>query len=167
MTCSACSSHVNKSVSNLKGVISCEVSLLTNQMVVEYDGITEKDIINAVVASGYKASTVREEEKKYSRSFDKLIIGIVLLVILMYLAMYDMLKLPLFEFLKKPVINVSCQFLLTTAIIVLFSHFFINGFKRLFKLAPNMDSLIAIGSTASYLYGIYYFVFQTFQAYQT
>ena len=158
MTCSACSSHVNKSVSNLKGVTSCEVSLLTNQMVVEYDGITEKDIINAVVASGYKASTVREEERKYSRSFDKLIVGIVLLVILMYLAMYDMLNLPLFEFFKNPVINVSCQFLLTTVIIVLFSNFFINGFKRLFKLAPNMDSLIAIGSTASYLYGVYYLV---------
>ena len=158
MTCSACSSHVNKSVRNLDGVISCEVSLLTNQMVVEYDGITEKDIINAVIASGYKASTIREEDKKYNRSFDKLVIGIILLVILMYLAMYDMLNIPIFEFLKNPIINVCSQFLLTTVVIVLFSHFFINGFKRLFKLAPNMDSLIAIGSTASYLYGVYYLV---------
>lgn len=158
MTCSACSSHVNKSVSSLDGVISCNVSLLTNQMVVEYEGITEKDIINCVIASGYKASTTKEEDKKYSRSFDKLIVGIVTLIILMYVAMYDMLNLPIFEFLKNPVTNVSIQFVLTTLIIVLFFHFFTNGFKRLFKLAPNMDSLIAIGSTASYLYGIYYLI---------
>lgn len=136
----------------------CEVSLLTNQMVVEYEGITEKDIIDRVVASGYKASTSRFEDKKYSRSFDKLIVGIVVLVLLMYIAMYDMLKLPIFDFFKNPVVNVSVQFVLTTLIIILFFHFFINGFKRLYKLAPNMDSLIAIGSTASYLYGTYYLI---------
>ena len=152
MTCSACSSHVNKSVSSLEGVISCEVSLLTNQMVVEYDGIEDKDIINCVEASGYKASLTRPEDKKISRSFDKLIIGIVLLIILMYLAMYNMLKLPIFDFLTNPVINVSIQFVLTTIVIILFFHFFSNGFKRLFKLSPNMDSLIAFGSRASYIY---------------
>ena len=85
MTCSACSSHVNKSVSNLAGVISCDVSLLLNQMVVEYEGITDKDIIKCVEASGYKASLTRFEDKKYNRSFDKLIVGIFLLVLLMYL----------------------------------------------------------------------------------
>ena len=158
MTCSACSSHVNKSVSSLEGVISCEVSLLTNQMVVEYEGISDKDIIKCVIDSGYEASLTRPEDKKINKSFDKLIIGLFLLVILMYLAMYDMLNLPIFSFLTNPVLNVSIQFVLTTIVIALFFHFFINGFKRLFKLSPNMDSLIAIGSSASYLYGIYYLV---------
>jgi Cu+-exporting ATPase len=158
MTCSACSSHVNKCVSELDGVISCDVSLLTNQMVVEYDNISEDEIIKAVKDAGYNASTVKPEEKKYHKSFDKLIIGIVLLVILMYIAMYDMLKLPILNFLKNPIVNSSIQFGLTTVIIVLFFHFFRNGFKRLFKLHPNMDSLIAIGSTASYLFGIYYLI---------
>lgn len=158
MTCSACSSHVNKCVSELDGVIACDVSLLTNQMVVEYDNISEDEIIKAVKDAGYNASTVKPEEKKYHKSFDKLIIGIVLLVILMYIAMYDMLKLPILNFLKNPIVNSSIQFGLTTVIIVLFFHFFKNGFKRLFKLHPNMDSLIAIGSTASYLFGIYYLI---------
>lgn len=158
MTCSACSSHVNKSVSNLAGVISCDVSLLLNQMVVEYEGITDKDIIKCVEASGYKASLTRFEDKKYNRSFDKLIVGIFILVLLMYLSMYEMLNLPIFDILKNPILNVSIQFVLTTIIIILFFHFFINGFKRLFKLSPNMDSLIAIGSTASYLYGIYHMI---------
>lgn len=155
MTCSACSSHVKKSVSSLEGVISCDVSLLTNQMIVEYEQISEDDIIKAVENAGYKASITRFEDKAYSKKFDKLIIGIVLLVILMYVAMFDMLKLPAFSFMKNPIVNVSIQFVLTSAIIFLFFHFFKNGFKRLFKLAPNMDSLIAIGSTASFFYGIY------------
>jgi Cu+-exporting ATPase len=60
--------------------------------------------------------------------------------------------------LKNPIVNSSIQFGLTTVIITLFFHFFKNGFKRLFKLHPNMDSLIAIGSTASYLFGIYYLI---------
>ena len=158
MTCSACSSHINKNISNLDGVISCEVSLLTNQMIVEYEGIDEKDIIKCVIDSGYQASLTRPEEKKLHKSFDKLIIGIFLLIVLMYIAMYDMLNLPMFSFLTNPVVNVGIQFVLTSVVIVLFVHFFINGFKRLFKLAPNMDSLIAIGSTASYIYGIYYLV---------
>lgn len=155
MTCSACSSHVNKSVNSLDGVISCEVSLLTNQMVVEYDGITDKDIILCVKNSGYSASLTKPEDKKYSRSFDKLIIGIILLVILMYIAMFDMLNLPIIPLFENPFVNVSIQFILTSIIIGLFFHFFKNGFKRLFKLSPNMDSLIAIGSTASYLFGVY------------
>ena len=158
MTCSACSSHVNRSVSSLDGVISCEVSLLTNQMVVEYEGITDKDIINCVKNSGYSASLTKPKDKKYSKSFDKLIIGIILLVILMYIAMFDMLNLPIIPLIENPLINVSIQFILTSSIIGLFFHFFKNGFKRLFKLSPNMDSLIAIGSSASYLFGIYNFI---------
>ena len=124
MTCSACSSHVNKCVSELDGVITCDVSLLTNQMVVEYDNISEDEIIKAVKDAGYNASTVKPEEKKYHKSFDKLIIGIVLLVILMYIAMFDMLKLPILKFLKNPVVNSSIQFGLTTVII---------AFKSIFK----------------------------------
>ena len=159
MTCSACSSHVKKCVSSLEGVNSCDVSLLTNQMIVDYDNITEKDIILAVSNAGYKASLTRFEEKNYHKQFDKLIISIFLLVILMYVAMFDMLNLPIPSFIENPMVNVSIQFGITSTIIVLFFHFFSNGFKRLFQLAPNMDSLIAIGSTASYLYGIYYLIF--------
>ena len=93
MTCSACSSHVNKCVSELAGVIACDVSLLTNQMIVEYDNISEDEIIKAVKDAGYNASTVKPEEKKYHKSFDKLIIGIVLLVTLTYHTSQYTLKL--------------------------------------------------------------------------
>lgn len=158
MTCSACSAHVKKSVIGLAGVNSCDVSLLTNQMIVDYDGLEEKDIIKCVENAGYKASLTRFEDKKYHRAFDKLIVSVILLIILMYIAMYDMLNIPIFNFLKDPITSVTVQFALTTIIIVMFFHFFTNGFKRLFKLAPNMDSLIAIGSAASYLYGLYFLI---------
>lgn len=158
MTCSACSNHVRNSIIKINGVTSCEVSLLTNQMLVEYENLSDKDIISAVVNAGYNASLERPQDKKYHKQFDKLIVGIILLVLLMYIAMYEMFNLPVFDFIKNPLINVSLQFIITSIIGILFFHFFKNGFKRLFKLSPNMDSLIAIGSLASYLYGIYYLV---------
>ena len=158
MTCAACSSHVQKAVSSIDGIISCDVSLLTNQMTVEHNGIDSKTIINAVVKAGYKASKESLEDKNNNKLVDKVIISIVLLILLMYLAMYKMFYLPIPAFLSNPLVNSLLQFSISTSIILLFFNYFINGFKRLFSLSPNMDSLIAIGSTASYLYALYYLV---------
>ena len=158
MTCAACSAHVKKEVDKIDGIISCEVSLLTNQMVVEHNGIDSKIIINQVVRAGYKASKESFEDSAHNKLIDKLIVAVILLILLMYIAMYQMLHLPIFSILKEPIINSSIQFVISTVIIGLFFNYFINGFKRLFNLAPNMDSLIAIGSTASYLYALYYYI---------
>ena len=158
MTCAACSAHVKKEVSNLEGIISCEVSLLTNQMVVEHNGLDSKVIINQVIKAGYKASKESFEDKAHNKLIDKLIVSVILLILMMYIAMYDMLHLPIFSILKEPVINASLQWIISSIIIGLFIKHFINGFKRLVSLAPNMDSLIAIGSTASYLYAFYYYI---------
>lgn len=158
MTCAACSAHVKKAVESVSGVISCEVSLLTNQMVVEHNDVDARIIIDSVSKAGYKASKESPIEKAHNKLIDKIIIAIVLNVLLMYLAMYKMLSLPIFSFLEIPLVNSLLQLIISSSIIVMFFNYFINGFKRLFKLAPNMDSLIAIGSTASYLYSVYYLV---------
>ena len=158
MTCAACSAHVKKEVSNIDGISFCEVSLLTNQMVVEHDGIDSKVIINQVVKAGYKASIKPFDDVTHSKLIDKIIVSVILLVLMMYIAMYQMLGLPIFDILKEPIINASIQFVISSLIIGLFFNYFINGFKRLFNLSPNMDSLIAIGSTASYLYAVYYYI---------
>ena len=158
MTCSACVAHVMKSVSNLEGITSCEVSLLTNQMVVEHEGLDSKSIINCVLHAGYKASLEPFEEIAHNKLVDKIIVSSVLLVVMMYLAMYKMLHIPIFGVLEIPLVNATLQWIIATSIIVLFFNYFINGFKRLFSLAPNMDSLIAIGSTASYVYAFYFLI---------
>ena len=158
MTCAACSAHVKKAVSNLDGVTNCEVSLLTNQMVVEHNDLDSKTIINAVVKAGYQASKESFEDKAHNRLIDKLIISVVLLILMMYLAMYKMLNIPIPSILAIPIVNSILQMAIAGSIIGMFFNYFINGFKRLFSLTPNMDSLIAIGSTASYLYATYYVI---------
>ena len=91
MTCAACSSHVQKAVSSIDGIISCDVSLLTNQMTVEHNGIDSKTIINAVVKAGYKASKESLEDKNNNKLVDKVIISIVLLILLMFLLLFRFL----------------------------------------------------------------------------
>ena len=181
MTCSSCSSHVEKAVKKLEGIKSINVNLLLNNMIVEYDEkyLDNTTIINAVVDAGYGATLALEnnnEQKNNPKIIDnkdnvksmkkRLIISICFLIPLMYIAMHHMLYqwfgLPIPKIIKtffdgnKNVINFAfTQFLLLIPIVYVNRNYFINGFKRLFKRTPNMDSLIAIGSFASIVYGIF------------
>lgn len=176
MTCSACSSRVEKCVSKLDGASNVTVNLLTNSMQVEYDEkvLSERQIIDAVVKAGYganvqnvksSASSSQEraaasgnpvEEQMKNMKF-RLIVSFVFLVPLMYVSMGHMVGLPLPGFLSGVENAVSfafTQFLLCLPIIFVNRKYYIKGFQTLSHLAPNMDSLIAIGSTASLVYGI-------------
>lgn len=177
MTCSACSSRVEKCVSKLEGTSNVTVNLLTNSMQVEYDEniLSERQIIDAVVKAGYGAN-VQNAGNSTSSSQDKtavqhgnpveeqmknmkfrLIVSFVFLVPLMYVSMGHMVGLPLPGFLSGVENAVSfafTQFLLCLPIIFVNRKYYSKGFQTLYHLAPNMDSLIAIGSTASLVYGI-------------
>lgn len=178
MTCSACSSRVEKCVSKLSGAEKVSVNLLTNSMQVEYDEnvLQEGQIIDAVVKAGYGASvqgegSVKKEAAKGSAGGSsspveeqirnmkmRLIVSFVFLIPLMYVSMGHMAGLPLPAFLEGAENGVSfafTQLLFCLPVIYVNRKYFIKGYQTLFHLAPNMDSLIAIGSTASLVYGIF------------
>lgn len=175
MTCSACSSRVEKSVGKLAGIQNLSVNLLTNSMLVEYDEqvLTEQEIIRTVEEAGYGASPAQDKsaaaakpaaapqntiEEQIDAMKRRLFSSLVFLIPLMYIAMGHMLGLPLPAFLTGPENAVSfafAQFLLALPIIFINSHFYRKGFSTLFRGAPNMDSLIAVGSGAALLYGIF------------
>lgn len=161
MTCSACSVHVDKAVRKLKGVTDCNVNLLSNTMEVEYDEsiVNNSDIEKAVKDAGYKAYiNVFKTTKKKDTALIKLIVCFSLLVILMYITMGHMIGLHLPSFLSgtlNALRYASVQLILIIPILIIYNHFFVSGYKKLFKGAPNMDSLIAIGATASIIYGIF------------
>lgn len=164
MTCSACSAHVEKAVAKVDGVTSVNVSLLTNSMVCEYT-CDAKNIVDAVVKAGYNATvdgiqkqSQRETKKQPTGiTLGRVISSIVLCVVLMYVAMGHMVDLPLPSFLDGPqnATNfASIQLLLCLPVWYINRSYFIVGFKRLFSCAPNMDSLIAVGSSAGAIYGV-------------
>lgn len=162
MTCSACAAHVSKAVCNLN-VVSVNVNLLTNSMEVEYseESLTSKDIIIAVEKAGYSAKIHEDFVEKQSRKVNsnriKLILSVVLLVVLMYFSMHEMLHLPYPEILHNylyGLIGVLIQLVLCIVIMILNSHYFISGFKKLVKLSPNMDTLVALGSSVSFVYAV-------------
>lgn len=172
MTCSACSSHVEKSVCKLVGEGNVSVSLLTNSMQVSYDEskISENDIIKAVEDAGYGASvaggsSAKKAEKKESvvdaelkEMKTRLIVSFVFLIPLMYVSMGSMAGLPQLGFLVGHGNAVSfafTQFLMCLPILYVNRKYFQVGFKTLWHRAPNMDSLIAVGSTAALVYGIF------------
>lgn len=172
MTCSACSSHVEKSVCKLVGEGNVSVSLLTNSMQVSYDEskISENDIIKAVEDAGYGASvaggsSAKKAEKKESvvdaelkEMKTRLIVSFVFLIPLMYVSMGAMVGLPQLGFLVGHGNAVSfafTQFLMCLPILYVNRKYFQVGFKTLWHRAPNMDSLIAVGSTAALVYGIF------------
>lgn len=161
MTCSACSAHVDKAVRKLTGVTYCNVNLLSNTMEVEFDEnkLTNNDIEKAVKDAGYKAYTNQiKQTKKKDTALIKLIICFVLLIVLMYITMGHMigLKLPTFLVGTNTALKyAAAQLVLIIPILIIYNHFFVSGYKKLFKLAPNMDSLIALGATASIIYGIF------------
>lgn len=164
MTCAACSSHVEKAVQKLQGVQKAEVSLLTNSMKVSYDDkvLSPQSIIAAVEKSGYAASVAGETKPVVKKQQDgvtlfRLLFSLITCVLLMYVAMGHMINLPLPSFLSGTQNALSfalVQFLLCLPVWYVNRSYFIVGFKRLFQRAPNMDSLIAVGSFAGALYGI-------------
>lgn len=178
MTCSACSSRVEKCVSKLPGVDKVSVNLLTNSMQVEYEEsiLTSQQIIDAVVKAGYgarlksqpdvsysdrsKVTAVKENvvEEQLKEMKMRLIVSFAFLIPLMYVSMGNMAGLPLPSFLSGMENAVSfafTQLLLCVPVIFVNRKYYIKGYQTLFHLAPNMDSLIAIGSTASLVYGIF------------
>ena len=167
MTCSACSAHVEKSVKKLNGVKSVNVNLLQNNMHVDFDetAVSVDDIINAVVSGGYGASVVGKKQEKKDNKIDneisnmkfRLIVSLVCLVPLMYISMGHMWGWPflsVFYGAENGITFALTQMLLTLPIMYVNRKYYITGFKTLFHGAPNMDSLIAIGSGAAFTYGI-------------
>lgn len=172
MSCAACSARVEKAVSKVAGVTSCSVSLLTNSMGVEGD-VPAGDIIAAVEEAGYGASpkSAHSASEIATPTFDegflndketpalrkRLIVSLCFLLPLMYFSMGHMMwDWPAPSFLTGNHIAMGLiQLLLTTIIMVINQKFFINGFRSLWHLAPNMDALVALGATASYIYSTY------------
>lgn len=166
MSCAACSSRVEKAVGKVDGVTSCTVSLLTNSMSVEGTATIEQ-IISAVENAGYGASLKSNakvisnnnilEDKETPLMKKRLIFSLIFLVILMYFSMgHMMLGLPLPKYFNDNHIAMGLvQLLLTITIMVINQKFFINGFKGLIHKSPNMDTLVALGSGASFVYSVY------------
>ncbi|MCD8241111.1 MAG: heavy metal translocating P-type ATPase, partial [Lachnospiraceae bacterium] len=169
MSCAACSARVEKAVNAVPGVTSCSVSLLTNSMGVEGSAAPES-IIAAVVDAGYGASLKGAKKAGGAPDYDdmlkdtetpktkrRLIASLCLLIPLMYVSMGHMMwNWPLPSFFDGNHVAMGLvEVLFTTAIMVINQKFFISGFKGLIHRAPNMDTLVALGSTASYVYSVY------------
>ncbi len=169
MTCAACSARVEKAVISVDGVSDCSVSLLTNSMTVEGNASEEK-IIKAVEKAGYNAtikgeneSPVKKEDthKSEERSLVLRLIGSVLiLIVLMYFSMgHTMWGFPVPSFLEGNFIGIGLlQIILSLSVLVINRRFFINGIKGVLNKAPNMDTLVAMGSGVSFLYSLYVFI---------
>jgi len=175
MGCAACQARVEKAVSAVEGVTSCSVSLLTNSMGVEGTASPEA-VIKAVEAAGYGASLsggADDEDLSYSQKLaaeeealrdketprlrKRLLLSIGFLLVLMYISMgHIMWDWPLPPFLEgEHVIVASIQLVLAAIIAFINRHFFISGFRSLVRRAPNMDTLIALGSSAAFIYSTF------------
>ena len=172
MTCTACVSHVEKAVSKLEGAQNVSVSLMTNSMTVDYDegALDAAAICRAVDGAGYHAAPrgaassapvrspselLEEEARGMKRRF---VTSLCFLLPLFYISMGHMLGAPLPAFLhgtENALIFAFTQFLLTLPILAINNKYYKNGFKSLFQGAPNMDSLIAVGSAAAMIYGVF------------
>ena len=165
MSCAACSAHVEKAVSKVEGVTSCTVSLLTNSMSVEGTATPER-IISAVKAAGYgaelkgakaeKSAPDELKDRETPRLLVRLISSLVFLALLMYISMGHMMwNWPLPSFLADDHVATGLiQLLLSAIIMVINQKFFISGFKSLWRRAPNMDALVALGSSAAFVYSV-------------
>lgn len=168
MTCSACVANVTKAVERLDGVSTANVNLMTNSMKVNFDEnkINDEEIIRAVEKIGYGASPAGEKTKAQDKPVDdreralknRLISSSIFMLILMYIAMGHMVHLPtpsVFHGREGAIIFAFSQFLLALPVVFINRDFYISGFKGLKNRAPNMDSLVAIGSLAALVYGIF------------
>ena len=185
MSCAACSTRVEKAVSKVPGVTSCSVSLLTNSMGVE-GSATDQEIIKAVADAGYGASAKDAEGEKNGGANSaaaseealadhetpilkkRLLYSVGFLLVLMYFSMGHMMwNWPLPAFMDgNHVMMGLVQLYLTVIIMVINQKFFINGFKSLFHGAPNMDTLVALGSFASFGYSSYALFAMTYAEHQ-
>ncbi|GFI23631.1 putative copper-importing P-type ATPase A [Lachnospiraceae bacterium] len=171
MSCAACSTRVEKAVSKLEGVSACSVSLLTNSMGVE-GSASASEVIKAVEEAGYNASlkgkdstqnNIRTEQEELLKDKEtpilkrRLYYSVGFLVVLMYFSMGHMMwGFPVPVFLENNHVAMGLiQLLLTIAVMVINQKFFISGFKSLWHRAPNMDTLVALGSTAAFVYSTY------------
>ena len=166
MTCSACQAHVERAVRAVNGVVSVNVNLLRNYIQVEFDenAVTPEKIIAAVRAAGYGAAVSGKKDEKSPINSDipsmkkRLILSVCFMLPLFYLCMGHMFGLPvpkIFNGQENMMIFSLTQLILTIPIIALNFHFFRNGFKNLLRCSPNMDSLIALGAAAAFLYSLY------------
>ena len=174
MSCAACSARVEKAVSSLDGVTSCSVNLLTNSMGVD-GSASEDDIIRAVTAAGYGAALKGADNTQKNKNTDeltdretplmkkRLIASVFFLVVLMYISMgHTMLGLPI-----PPVMDgnhIMCgivQMLLAGIVMVIQQKFFVNGFKGIIHRAPNMDTLVALGSMSAFAYSVFNLLLMT------
>lgn len=176
MTCASCQANVQKTVSSLNGAESVEVNLLSGLMTLKFNDeiLTVEQVINAVKSIGYDAvlkndsskktdlkenwQNSKNEKKKELKSMRiRVILSFVFLILLFYVSMGEMIGLPQFWFFsgaENAMTFALYQLVLTTIIVVINKKFFISGFKALFKRVPNMDSLVAIGSSAAYIYSL-------------
>ena len=171
MTCSACSAHVERAVKKLDGAKSVNVNLLANKLTLEYEKSAD-DIIKAVRDAGYEASLRQKSREKnqarensgFNRESEiasmkkRLFTSIVFMLPLFYISMGGMMGLPMPDFFvgeSNLLVLAFTQFLLALTIAYINRKFFQVGFKMLFKGSPNMDSLVAIGSSAAIIYGIF------------
>lgn len=156
MSCAACAAHIEKAVNGVDGVTECNVNLFSNSMVVE-GSATAAEIISAVEKSGYGASVHTEkkaETKKFSKTAKRLTISAILLLTLMYFSMgVTMLSAPLPVFIAaKPFVIALIQMILSGIIIAINKTFFISGIRSTINGAPNMDTLVSLGSAAAFIY---------------
>ena len=167
MSCAACSARVEKAVGGLDNVTACSVSLLTNSMTVE-GSATSDEIITAVEKAGYTAQAQNAEKTKQNNIkieqpnevkplLQRFIISLALLLVLMYCSMGHVMwgfPLPAF-FAQNPIAIALVQLLISGAILIINKRFFISGFKGIIHRAPNMDTLVSLGSAASFIWSVY------------
>ena len=166
MSCAACSARVKKAVSEVKGVTACNVNLLTNSMTVE-GAAQPEDIISAVKKAGYKAEPAVQKGGKNKAgeaslsSFSvrvgalkiRFLWSLLFVSAIMYISMLkDMLGLPLPQVFESRAVTGLTELLLTATVMVINGEFFINGLKGALHLAPNMDTLVALGAFSSFAY---------------
>ncbi|HZJ68698.1 MAG TPA: heavy metal translocating P-type ATPase [Candidatus Eisenbacteria bacterium] len=174
MNCSSCVQAVEKSINKLDGVEQVSVNLLTNSMQVDFDqtSLQSTEIVKAVKNAGYEAKLIDTENSQESldaslvQDLDqeeknlqiRIIVSLIFMIPLMYIAMAPMLNLPTFSFFvgqQNALVFAFTQMLLTLPVVFINFKYYTSGYRALFRGSPNMDSLVAIGSSAALIYGIY------------
>ncbi len=164
MSCAACSAATERAAMCVKGVIKADVNLLSKTLICQYDekATSPKEIINAIEKIGFTAelagNKIETGDTDYLNMKIRLYVSVALLVILMYVSMGHMFGAPLPNFFtSNPVVFILIQLILTIPVVIVNRKFYIVGFKALFHKSPNMDTLVALGSSAALVYGIYAF----------
>ena len=168
MTCAACSSRVERVLSKMEGVTKAEVNLATEDLHIDYDDSKLKiqDIIGKIEKAGYGAYEVKEDTKIDDTDKEdainslkkRFVLSLVFAIPLLYISMGHMMGAPLpsiIDPMKNAMNFALIQLILVIPVMIVGRKFFIGGFKNIVHLSPNMDSLIAIGTSAAFLYGIY------------